>query len=57
MNEEQIKLLCKLAVEYGKRPFSRDEKEMLKRAIDCSSNLEELFAVAIASLPLGKPTV
>ncbi len=57
MNEEQIKLLCKLAVEYGKRPFSRDEKEMLKRAIDCSSNLEELFAVAIAALPLGKPAV
>ncbi len=54
MNEEQIKLLCKLAVEYGNRPFSQDEKELLKQAIDQSRDWEELFSVALASLSLEK---
>ncbi len=53
ISEDQIKLLCKLAVEYGNRPFSRNEKEMLKEAIDQSSNWEELLAVAITSFSLG----
>ena len=40
-------------VEYGNRPFSKNEKEALKEAIDQSNNWEELLAVAIASLSLG----
>ena len=54
MNEEQIKQLCKLVVEYGNRPFNREEKELLKQAIEQSSSLGELLLVAIASLPLGR---
>ena len=54
MSEEQIKLLCKLVVEYGNRPFNREEKELLKQAINQSRNLDDLLLVAITSLPLGR---
>ena len=53
ISEEQIKILCKMAIEYGNRPFSKNEKETLKEAIDQSNNWEELLTVAIASLSLG----
>ena len=53
MTEEEVKALCKFAIENGKRDFTQAEKEMLKEAIDSSRNLQELFAVAIASLFLG----
>lgn len=52
LSEEQIKSLCKLAVEYGNRPFSREEKEALKQMIDKSRNLEELLSVAALSILL-----
>lgn len=52
LSEEQIKTLCKLAVEYGNRPFSREEKEALKQMIDKSRNLEELLSVAALSILL-----
>ena len=52
MTEQQIKFLCKLAVEKGNRPFTKTEKEMLKQAIDNANNWEELIAVAIASLQI-----
>lgn len=50
MTEQQIKLLCKLAVERSNRPFTKMEKELLKQAIDNAKNWEELFSIAIASL-------
>ncbi len=53
MDEEQIKVLCKIVVEYGNRSFSREEKVILKEAIEQSNNLNELLFVAIASLPFG----
>lgn len=53
ISEDQIKLLCKLAVEYGNRPFSRNEKEMLKEAIDQSNSWDELLTVTLASFSLG----
>lgn len=53
ISEEQIKILCKLAVECGNRPFSKSEKEALKEAIDQANNWDELLVVAIASLSLG----
>lgn len=53
ISEKQIKTLCKVAVEYGNRPFTKSEKDALKEAIDQSSNWDELFAVAISSLSLG----
>lgn len=53
MTEQQIKLLCKLAIEKSNRPFTAMEKELLKQAIDNSKNWEELLSIAIASLHLN----
>lgn len=53
ISEEQIKIMCKLAVECGYRPFSKSEKEVLKEAIDQANNWDELLSVAIASFLLG----
>ena len=54
MTNQQIKELCKLVIEQGNRDFTEAEKELLKAAVDQSRNLDELFAVAIASLGMGK---
>ena len=50
MTEEQIKFLCKIAIEGNNRILTRTEKELLKKAIDESKNIEELLTIAIASL-------
>ena len=52
MTEQQVKFFCKFAVEMSDRPFTEEEKELLRQAIDKSQNLEELILVAIASLNL-----
>lgn len=54
MTEQQIKELCKLVIENGNRDFTEIEKEMLKAAVDQSRNWQELFAVAVESLGMGK---
>lgn len=54
MTEQEIKTLYKLVIEQGKRDFTDVDKEILKQAVDQSRNWEELFAVAIASLGMGK---
>ena len=33
MTEKQIKMLCKFAVEHGNRPFTKEEKEIIKQTI------------------------
>ena len=50
MTEKQIKMLCKFAVEHGNRPSTKEEKEIIKQGVDNSRNLEDLLAVAIATL-------
>ena len=52
MTEDQIKLLCKWAIENSNRPLTVSEKETLKQAIDISGSWEELFLVALGSLRL-----
>ncbi len=52
MTEEQLKFLCKWLVDNGNRPLSDKEKEVIKQAIDDSKNIEELTAVAVASIKL-----
>ena len=54
MTEQEIKEACKFVIEHGQRDFQEDEKELLKAAVDQSRNFQELFAVAIASLGMGK---
>ena len=50
MTEEQIKLLCKLAVDNSKKPLTDAEKEVLKHAIDESKTVDDLFTVAMTKL-------
>lgn len=45
MAEEQIKMLCKNIIEYGNRPFTRVEKEVIKQAIDDTKTADELLFV------------
>jgi hypothetical protein len=54
MTEQEIKETCKYVIEHGKREFTENEKEILKAAVPQSRNLQELFAVAIASLGMGR---
>ena len=50
MTEEQIKLLCKLAVENNQRPMTVWQKETIKHAIDEARTFEELLAVMLSVL-------
>ena len=50
MTEEQIKMFCKNIIEYGNRPFTRSEKEVIKQAIDDSETADELLSVIVAIL-------
>ena len=49
MTEQQIKFLCKWAVENSKRPLTKAEKEILKQAIDNAKNIEDLLAIALSA--------
>ena len=50
MTEEQIKLLCKLAVENHQRQLTVWQKETIKHAIDEAKTIEELLAVMLSVL-------
>ena len=50
MNENQIKELTKFCLDNGHRKLNDDEKEIIKFAIDQSSNLDELLQVMLVSL-------
>ena len=56
MTEEQIKLLCNLAVQNPYRPFIDWGKAILRQAIGDSRNLEEPITVAITSLAAQVPS-
>lgn len=49
MTEEQIKTLCKIAVENSNRPLSDFQKELIKQAIDQAKTPMEMV-VAILTL-------
>ena len=49
MTEQQIKFLCKWAVENSNRPLTDAEKEILKQAIDNAKKIEDLLAIALAA--------
>ena len=50
MTEEQIKMLCKLAIENSSKQLTNAQKETLKQAIDESKTVEDLFTVAMTKL-------
>lgn len=47
MTEEQLKFLCKWAIQNSNRPLTDVEKELLKQAIDNAKSIEDLLAVAL----------
>ena len=53
MTEEQVKLLCKIVVENVNRQFTKEQKEILKQAIDQAKTPQQLFEIAIASNLFG----
>lgn len=52
-NKEYVQY-CKFVIEHGNREFTDIEKKILEATVDQSRNLNQLFAVAIASLGMGK---
>lgn len=50
MTEEQIKFICKWIINNGNRPLSKEEKEIIKQAIDKAKNIDELAALAVVSI-------
>lgn len=53
MTEEDIKALCKWAIENRKQSLSKEKKEFIKQAIDESNTIEDLFTIAIFSNLIG----
>ena len=53
MIEEQIKILCKWAVDNGHRPFTFAEKEALKVAIDQAQDVFELLTIALSTMHIN----
>lgn len=49
MTEKGIKELCKWALENRNKQLSKEQKELLKQAIDQSKTVEELLLTAIMS--------
>lgn len=47
MTEEQIKFLCKWAVQNNNRILSDYEKEQIKAAIDSAKSIEDLMTIAL----------
>ena len=50
MTDEQINLLCNLAIENSSKQLTYAQKETLKQAIDESKTVEDLFTVAMTKL-------
>lgn len=50
MTEEQIKTLCKIAVENSNRPLSDVQKELIKQAIDRAKTPTEMVVSILALL-------
>ncbi len=48
MNVFDIKFWCKQAVEHTRLPLSRSDKEVVKQAIDHSSNFYKLELIVFA---------
>ena len=50
MTEEQIKTLCKIAVENSNRPLSDFQKELIKQAIDQAKTPMEMVVAILMVL-------
>mgnify|MGYP001050511356 CR=1 FL=1 len=50
MSEDEVKKLLKMAVEHGNRPFTVEQKEALKCAIDNCKTSSELLIVVLTAI-------
>lgn len=53
MTEQQIKELCKWAIDNGNRSLSDLEKELAKKAIEESKSIEELISTVLSIVQVG----
>ena len=53
MTEQQIKELCKWAIDNGNRSLSDLEKELAKKAIEESKSIEELISTDLSIVQVG----
>ena len=50
MTEEQIKFICKWAIQNGNHRLSNFDKEIIKQAIDRAETIDDLAIIACAML-------
>ena len=50
MTEQEIKTMCKLAVEHSNHPLTDLDKELLKQAIDKAKSTQEMVAAILILL-------
>ena len=53
MTEQDVKLLCKCAIENGQRQLTPTEKELLKKGIDDAKSFQDFLAVALATMAIS----
>lgn len=53
MTEQDVKLLCKCAIENGQRQLTPAEKELLKKGIDDAKSFQDFLAVALAAMAIS----
>ncbi len=53
MSEQDVKLLCKCAIENGQRQLTPVEKELLKKGIDDAKSFQDFLAVALAAMAIS----
>ncbi len=52
MNEKQMKAICKLQIENGNKQLSKEQKEIIKQAIDEARTVNELLNVITVYLAI-----
>ena len=53
MTEQEIKTMCKLAVEHSNHPLTNLDKELLKQAIDKAKSAQDMV-IAVLTLLMNK---
>lgn len=53
MTEQDVKFLCKWAIENGQRQLTPAEKELLKKGIDDAKSFQDFLAVVLAAMAIS----
>lgn len=57
MTEHQVKEITKWFIDNSNRPLSKEDKEIIKQAVDQSESMGELNLVLVEALSVGKNKV